>query len=195
MQVAFRRRAAESADRSTLLRPAWSVLSAQAAPPTSRTQEYDASMSGGSAEGRRNRTPRPLSSARIIPRWSEFSQAHFRRATTARNVKRGGIPRTGREDPDVLTWLLAFPLVIVLGECAAWWWLVRSYRQLNTAKFKVVGALEERLPASPYWRAEWAALGEGKDWRKYLPLTHLEQWIPVLFGLVYVIGFGVVVAT
>jgi hypothetical protein len=101
----------------------------------------------------------------------------------------------GQADPDVSSWLLAFPLVIVLGECAAWWWLVRSYRQLNTAKFKVVGALEERLPASPYWRAEWAALGEGKDWRKYLPLTHLEQWIPVLFGLVYVIGFGVAVAT
>jgi hypothetical protein len=72
---------------------------------------------------------------------------------------------------------------------------VRSYRQLNTAKFKVVGALEDRLPASPYWHAEWVALGEGKDWRKYLPLTHLEQWVPVLFGLVYVIGFGVVVST
>jgi hypothetical protein len=100
----------------------------------------------------------------------------------------------GKERPDVSPWALALPLVVALGECAAWWWLVRSYRQLNTAKFKVVGALEERLPASPYWRAEWTALGEGADWRKYLPLTHLEQWIPVLFGLVYVIGFVVVLA-
>jgi hypothetical protein len=101
----------------------------------------------------------------------------------------------GKARPDVSSWLLVFPLVIVLGECAAWWWLVRSYRQLNTAKFKVVGALEERLPASPYWQAEWVALGEGEDWRKYLPLTHLEQWVPVLFGLVYIIGFVVVVTT
>jgi hypothetical protein len=101
----------------------------------------------------------------------------------------------GRMDSDISSWLLLLPLAIVLGECAAWWWLVRSYRQLNAAKFKVVGALEERLPASPYWRAEWVALGEGKDLRKYLPLTHLEQWIPVLFGLVYVIGFVAVVAT
>jgi hypothetical protein len=100
----------------------------------------------------------------------------------------------GKEHPDVSSWVVALPLAILLGQCAAWWWLVRSYRQLNTGKFKVVGALEERLPASPYWRAEWAALGEGKDWRKYLPLTHLEQWIPVLFGLVYLIGFVIVVA-
>jgi hypothetical protein len=99
----------------------------------------------------------------------------------------------GKEISDVSSWLLALPLIVVLGDCAAWWWLVRSYRQLNTAKFKVVGALEERLPASPYWRAEWVALGEGEDWRKYLPLTHLEQWIPILFGLVYLIGFFAVV--
>ena len=100
----------------------------------------------------------------------------------------------GKERPDVSQWVLVLPLVVALGECTAWWWLVRSYRQLNTAKFKVVGALEERLPASPFWRAEWIALGEGEDWRKYLPLTHLEQWVPVLFGLAYLVGFVVVVA-
>ena len=65
------------------------------------------------------------------------------------------------------TWLLSLLLVLATGECAAWWWLVRWYRQLNEAKFKVIGALEERLPSSVYWRAEWIALGEGKDWRKY----------------------------
>jgi len=83
--------------------------------------------------------------------------------------------------------------VIAVGQCVAWWWLVRSYRLLNGAKFKVVGALEERLPASAYWRAEWVALGEGNDWRKYLPLSHLEQWVPILFALVYVLGFIVAV--
>jgi hypothetical protein len=94
-----------------------------------------------------------------------------------------------KDRPDISPWALTLPLVIALGECGAWWWLVRSYRQLNTAKFKVVGALEDRLPASAYSRAEWVALGEGEDWRKYLPLTHLEQWVPVLFGLVYLSGF------
>jgi hypothetical protein len=100
----------------------------------------------------------------------------------------------GKQNPHVSPWLLMFALFAVLGECVAWWWIVRSYRQLNSAKFKVVGALEERLPSSPFWSAEWVALGEGRDWRKYLPLTHLEQWIPVLFGLIYLIGFILVVA-
>jgi hypothetical protein len=93
------------------------------------------------------------------------------------------------ERPGASPLILALPLMIALGQCAAWWWAVRSYRQLNAAKFMVIGALEERLPASAYRRAEWAALGEGKDWHKYLPLTHLEQWIPILFALVYLLGF------
>jgi hypothetical protein len=91
--------------------------------------------------------------------------------------------------PTGSAWLLVFPLIIALGQCTAWWWLVRSYRLLNSAKYQVIGALEERLPAHLYWHAEWKALGEGRDRRKYLPLTHLEQWIPVLFGVVYVAGF------
>jgi hypothetical protein len=99
-----------------------------------------------------------------------------------------------KDRPQIDSWALAIPLAIALGQCTAWWWLVRSYRQLNAAKFKVAGVLEERLPASPFWKAEWYSLGEGKDWSKYLPLTHLEQWVPVLFGLAYLVGFVGVVA-
>jgi hypothetical protein len=85
--------------------------------------------------------------------------------------------------------LLALALAIALGQCGGWFLIVRSYRQLNSAKFKVIGALETRLPASPYWSAEWKALGEGRDWRAYIPLTHVERWIPTLFATVYTIGF------
>ncbi|HJQ47233.1 MAG TPA: hypothetical protein VJ870_13090 [Amycolatopsis sp.] len=86
-------------------------------------------------------------------------------------------------------WFLVFPLLALLGECAAWFYLVRSYRQLNTAKYAVIGALEQRLPASPYWRAEWHALGEGTDRSRYWPLTHLEQAVPVVFAVIYVLAF------
>jgi hypothetical protein len=99
------------------------------------------------------------------------------------------------KQPTGSAWLLIFPLVIAVSQCIAWWWLVRSYRLLNEAKYKVVGVLEDRLPAKLYWQAEWVALGEGRNWRKYLPLTHIEQWVPVLFGLVYVTGFIVAVRT
>jgi hypothetical protein len=86
-------------------------------------------------------------------------------------------------------WWLVFPLAMLLGECFAWFYLLRSYRLLNSAKYEVVGALEARLPASPYWRAEWMALGEGRNWKKYWPLSHIESWIPVFFAVLYVGGF------
>jgi hypothetical protein len=94
-----------------------------------------------------------------------------------------------KDRPDAEVWWLVFPLLVVLGQCFAWFYLVRSYRQLNTAKYEVIGALEERLPASPYWRAEWLALGEGRDRRLYWPLTHIEKWIPILFAFLYLAGF------
>jgi hypothetical protein len=84
---------------------------------------------------------------------------------------------------------LAIPLAGLLAECAAWFYLVRSYRQLNSAKYRVVGALEKRLPASPYWSAEWSALGKGQDRSLYWPLTHLEQWVPITFIVVYVASY------
>lgn len=87
------------------------------------------------------------------------------------------------------SWLIVFPLLALLVQCGAWFFLVRSYRQLNSAKYIVIGALEERLPASPYWKAEWKALGEGKDKAKYWPLTHLEQWVPVIFAATYIAAF------
>jgi hypothetical protein len=91
--------------------------------------------------------------------------------------------------PHVSDALLVLPLVVLVMLCLAWFWLVRSYRQLNAGKYVVIGALERRLPASPYWRAEWKALGEGKDKAKYWPLTHLEQWVPGLFAAAYIGGF------
>lgn len=91
------------------------------------------------------------------------------------------------------SFLLA-PLLAVEAQCLAWFFILRSYRQLNSAKYRVIGALEARLPASPYWRAEWSALGKGKDLKLYWPLSHLEQWLPVIFFLLYAVQFGVVLA-
>lgn len=94
----------------------------------------------------------------------------------------------------VQVWWLSFPLMMLLGECFAWFYLLRSYRLLNTAKYEVVGALETRLPASPYWKAEWMALGEGKDPKRYWPLSHIESWIPAFFATLYVGGFVALMA-
>jgi len=85
--------------------------------------------------------------------------------------------------------VLVVPFVVLLALCLAWFWMVRAYRQLNSGKFAVIGALERRLPASPYWSAEWKALGEGDDKARYWPLTHVEKWVPVLFAVAYTAGF------
>ncbi|MGH4029558.1 RipA family octameric membrane protein [Actinomycetota bacterium Odt1-20B] len=89
----------------------------------------------------------------------------------------------------ISVWLLLPGFVILLTMCVSWFVLVRSYRQLNKVKWQVIGALEERLPAYAYSRAEWGFLGEGRDPRKYLQISYVEQWVPVVFALAYLLGF------
>ena len=79
-------------------------------------------------------------------------------------------------------------LVALIGlvfSCIAWRSLIRSYRQLNTAKYKIIGAYERMLPSSPYFNAEWNALGEGVDRTKYTPLTVVESYLPVGLATAY----------
>lgn len=95
--------------------------------------------------------------------------------------------------PDASAWLGVFPLIGLVVQCLVWFWTIRSYRQLNSAKWAVVGAIEQRLPASPWWRSEWTALGQGRDPARYWPLSHIEQWVPWIFALAYVGGFTALV--
>jgi hypothetical protein len=80
-----------------------------------------------------------------------------------------------------------FVLVSVVGIllCLVWYRLIRSYRDLNSAKFKVVGRMESFLPVRPY-RAEWELVGEGKASGLYLPFTHIETRIPFAFVALFV---------
>ena len=81
-------------------------------------------------------------------------------------------------------WLLVVPVAGVLV-CITWLVLIGSYRNLNTAKFKVVRELEEHLPAALFDR-EWdhAQRGQGTA---YKPLTHIEPYIPLVFAALYLI--------
>lgn len=67
----------------------------------------------------------------------------------------------------------------------AWLEIVKSYRQLNSGKFKVIHMMEEKLPFAMY-ETEWQVLGEGKDPKTYRPLTAVESWVPVVFYILYV---------
>jgi hypothetical protein len=69
---------------------------------------------------------------------------------------------------------------------------VDSYKDLNTAKFAVIHELENQLPVALF-RYEWHVCGHNqrKKHKKiedmYVPLTHLERWIPVAFSLLYAV--------
>ncbi len=75
--------------------------------------------------------------------------------------------------------------------CYMWYRSVKSYKQINSGKFKVIHQIEQNLPIAPY-DAEWEMLGRGEDPKKYLPFTHIEIFVPwVFFGLhVFVFGQG-----
>lgn len=64
--------------------------------------------------------------------------------------------------------------------CYLWYRIIRSYRDLNSAKFKVVHAIERQLPLRPY-DAEWEAVGRGRNPKLYLPFTHVEVFVPWVF--------------
>jgi hypothetical protein len=64
--------------------------------------------------------------------------------------------------------------------CYLWHRMIRSYRDLNSAKFKVIHAIERQLPLRPY-DAEWESVERGKNSRLYLPFTHIEGVVPWLF--------------
>jgi hypothetical protein len=84
-----------------------------------------------------------------------------------------------------LPWVLVVSAAGVVL-CYSWFRLVRSYKDLNSGKFKVVHAIESRLPSSPY-DAEWEAVGRGEDPMLYLPFTHVEIWIPWVFAALYIL--------
>ena len=71
---------------------------------------------------------------------------------------------------------------------AAWYIIIRSYRQLNSGKFTALHELEEKL-AYPFFKREWELLGmverERPKTRRYWKLTVVETFLPVIFALLY----------
>ncbi len=85
-----------------------------------------------------------------------------------------------------IPWIKSLVALVGIIICVVFWFLLRSYRQLNTGKFKVIHEIEQQLPASIY-DYEWKILGEGKNRTLYFPFSHIEMVIPWVFGIVYII--------
>ncbi|OGU65723.1 MAG: hypothetical protein A2499_00695 [Stygiobacter sp. RIFOXYC12_FULL_38_8] len=82
-------------------------------------------------------------------------------------------------------WLVALAGLVL---CYMWYRVIRSYRDLNTAKFNVIHQIEKMLPISPY-DAEWESVGRGKNSKLYLPFSHIELFIPWLFLIIHLFVF------
>jgi hypothetical protein len=69
--------------------------------------------------------------------------------------------------------------------CGAWASLIRSFGQLNSGKFRVIGILERSLSAAVY-AAEWEALARGTNPKVYRTFTSREIWVPVVLLVIHV---------
>lgn len=85
---------------------------------------------------------------------------------------------------DTQRWYYIIP---VMGIFISYFWLItiKSYRQLNTGKFKVIHDIEKKLPIALF-DDEWTHLGRGKT-KDYLKLTVVESGIPIIFMALYII--------
>lgn len=81
-----------------------------------------------------------------------------------------------------------FMIIAVTGIilACAWYFLLKSYRQLNSGKFKVLHEIEALLPISPY-DIEWSKLELGKNKKLYWPISHLEVMLPAFIGFLYLV--------
>ena len=90
-----------------------------------------------------------------------------------------------------------YPAAAGIVVCVTWWALLRSYRDLNRAKFEIILALEERLPSKIYGD-EWTRLHKDpvafaiqptilRAWLgQYKELGYVERIVPWVFVVLYV---------
>ena len=69
--------------------------------------------------------------------------------------------------------------------CVVWRRLMQYYAQLNASKFEVIHAYEKHLPSAPFC-AEWVALGEGKNSRKYVSFARTERRVSSILVYLYI---------
>jgi len=82
-----------------------------------------------------------------------------------------------------LWWVVLTSLAGVLL-CWAWSVTIRSYRDLSRAKFAVINAIERKLPAAAFCM-EWACLSPDSRTDRYLELTRVERYVPMIFAFLY----------
>jgi hypothetical protein len=89
---------------------------------------------------------------------------------------------------DDVLWLVALAGIALSG---TWWVLLKSYRDLNAAKFRVIIEMENHLDARLF-DDEWKKLKERRHegWRgRYAEFGTVERLVPLVFAALYAAVF------
>jgi hypothetical protein len=82
------------------------------------------------------------------------------------------------------------PIILTVGIfiSISWWLLIIYYKNLNSSKYEVINAIEEKLPVKGLL-TEWQIYKQKrKPFRKRGGLTFIEQWIPISLLFLYSIS-------
>ncbi|MHA1245326.1 MAG: RipA family octameric membrane protein [Candidatus Heimdallarchaeota archaeon] len=86
------------------------------------------------------------------------------------------------------------PIILIVGifVSISWWLLIIYYKNLNSSKYKVINAIEEKLPVKGLF-AEWQiSKAQDKPLKKSRGLTFIEQWIPISLLCLYSIALIII---
>lgn len=91
-------------------------------------------------------------------------------------------------------WILTFLWVfkddykMILIGCIFWFFVsviwalkIKSYKEINKAKFEVINLIERNLPIKLY-EEEWRIFKKANNWS----ITEHEVWIPVILVIIYI---------
>ncbi|MDH5763485.1 MAG: hypothetical protein OEZ51_10910 [Nitrospinota bacterium] len=90
---------------------------------------------------------------------------------------------SGQIDPIKSKMFFLLPIVGILI-CIIWIVLLKSYKELNSAKFKCIHEIENLLPLAPYSR-EWEIVKESKTYKPFT-FARVEPAIAIVFLLLYI---------
>lgn len=98
----------------------------------------------------------------------------------------GATAYVAREADEANTWAISIAGIAI---CILWIRAVLSYKSLNSAKFRVITELEQRLPVSAY-SDEWEFL-KGADGKRHTPFHKIEVLVPFVFIFVHSVQFAI----
>lgn len=95
---------------------------------------------------------------------------------------------------DTFAWVAIVISILGVANCYIWCRLIKSYKEMNDAKYKVILEMENYLEYKPYSR-EWDLLGHGEDKSVYRKFTEVEPRVPLMFSIFYALTITICIIT